>query len=196
MPTALEGLPTLANPMPDVTTDRLELRRFRSEDLDALVPVFAQREVWAYPVGRGFTADETAAFVDRQVEQWETCGVGCWIAIRRETGAVIGYLGLSVPTFLPEVLPVLEVGWRLEPAAWGQGLATEGATAALDEAFSTLGLDGVCSLPQVDNLASVRVAERLGMWRERDVPLPATEQHGSVTAAVFRITAETWPART
>ncbi len=48
-----------------------------------------------------------------------------------------------MPTFLPEILPAVEVGWRLAPAAWGKGYTTEGATAALNQAFTTLGLDRV-----------------------------------------------------
>ena len=91
----------------------------------------------------------------------------------------LGYLGLSVPTFLPEILPAVEVGWRLRPDAWGQGLATEGAGAALDEAFTTLGLDEVCSVPQADNPASIRVAERLGMRLDRQVEIPANERRGA-----------------
>ena len=89
----------------------------------------------------------------------------------------------------------MEVGWRFDPDVWGRGYATQGATAALDEAFTTLGLDEVCSLPQVDNPPSVRVAERLGLRHVRDVEIPANERRGAVTAAVFLITAEEWRAR-
>lgn len=195
MPTPAEGLPLLHAPLPDVTTARLVLRRPAPEDLDELTVVFAKPEVWRFPYGRGFTRAETEAFLLAQLDHWDTCAAGCWIAQLRESGQVLGYLGLSVPTFLPAVLPTLEVGWRLDPDAWGRGYATEGAAAALDEAFSTLGLDEVCSLPQTDNVASVRVAERLGMRHEHDVELPATDRRGAVTAAVFRTTAREWTAR-
>ena len=195
MPTPAEGLPLLHAPLPDVTTERLELRRPTLADLDALIVVFAKPEVWRFPYGRGFTREETEAFLASQIDHWDTCAAGCWIASDRESGRVLGYLGLAVPTFLPAVLPALEVGWRIDPDAWGQGYATEGASAALDQAFSTLGLDEVCSLPQTDNVASVRVAERLGMRHEHDVDLPATERRGAVTAAVFRISAAEWAAR-
>ena len=195
MPTPAEGLPLLHAPLPDVTTERLVLRRPAPDDVDELAVVFAKPEVWQYPYGRDFTRAETEAFLHAQLDHWETCAAGCWIARHRESGRLLGYLGLAVPTFLPAVLPALEVGWRLDPDAWGHGYATEGASAALDQAFSTLGLDDVCSLPQTDNVASVRVAERLGMRHEHDVDLPATDRRGAVTAAVFRITAAEWAAR-
>ncbi len=139
--------PPIAAPLGAVTTARLRLRAFCEEDLDELTPVFAKEEVWRFPHGRGFTRDETAAFLDRQVAHWEQRGFGLWAATDRVTGRMLGFVGLSVPMFLPEVLPAVEVGWRLDPDVWGRGLATEAATAAIDEAFATLQLTDVCCIP-------------------------------------------------
>jgi RimJ/RimL family protein N-acetyltransferase len=75
---------------------------------------------------------------------------------------------------------------------WGRGYATEAATAALDEAFTTLGLDEVCSLPQVDNPASCRVADRLGLRRGREILLPANERRGEVVAVLYGIDRASW----
>ncbi|MGZ6697098.1 MAG: GNAT family N-acetyltransferase, partial [Solirubrobacteraceae bacterium] len=76
--------------------------------------------------------------------------------------------GLAVPAFLPEVLPAVEVGWRLAREAWGRGIATEAARAALAEAFGPLGLASVISIVAEGNDRSVRVAEKLGMRRGAD----------------------------
>lgn len=114
------------------------------------------------------------------------------MAIERSTAAVVGFVGLSVPTFLPEVLPAVEVGWRLDPAVWGRGYATAGATAALDEAFTTLDLPEVCSICQSDNLASVRVAERVGMRLDRPVVIPANDRRGVLDAKLFVMTGGEW----
>jgi RimJ/RimL family protein N-acetyltransferase len=184
--------PAISAPLADVATARLELRRFAPGDVDALADVFAEPEVWQFPYGRGFTRDETAAFVAAQIDQYESCGLACWLATERASGRVVGYAGISVPTFMPEILPAVEVGWRFDPDVWGRGYATEAAGAALDQAFGPLGLDRVCSLPQADNTASVRVAERLGMERTRTVELPATDRRGPVTVAEFWITAGSW----
>lgn len=161
--------PPILRPLPDARTPRLDLRRFDLGDLEELAEVFAQEEVWRYPFGRGFTRAETEDFLHRQIAEWRERGFGCWIARTVEDGRVVGYVGLSVPTFLPEILPAVEVGWRFSPSVWGRGYATEGGTAALDHAFGTLGLASVCSLPQVGNPSSSRVAERLGMSLVREV---------------------------
>jgi RimJ/RimL family protein N-acetyltransferase len=184
--------PPTAGPLPDVTTDRLDLRRFRPGDEAVLAPVFAKPEVWRFPYGRGCTPEETATFVATQVAHWDACGLGCWLARDREGGRAVGFVGLSIPTFLPEVLPAVEVGWRFDPDVWGRGYATEGATAALHQAFTALGLGEVCSLPQADNPASVRVAERLGLRAVRTVTLPATDRRGAVEAVLFSVTATEW----
>jgi len=55
------------------------------------------------------------------------------------TDRLIGYIGISVPTFLPDILPAVEVGWRFDPEAWGRGYASEGAREVLIPANSRRG---------------------------------------------------------
>ena len=182
------SLPSLrvSAPLRDVFTERLELRRLRAADLSELTRIFAVLEVWQYPYGRGLTPDETETFLTGQIEAWESLGFGLWLASERASGRVVGFVGLSVPTFLPEILPAVEVGWRLHPEAWGRGLASEGARAALREGFETLGLEEICSVPQADNAASVRVCERIGMDFVRTVEIPANDRRGALEARLYR----------
>jgi RimJ/RimL family protein N-acetyltransferase len=184
--------PTINAPLREMETSRLALRRFRPDDLDALADVFAKPDVWRFPYGRAFTQEETAAFIDAQMTEWRDCGFGCWLAAEKATGRVIGYVGISVPHFLPEILPAVEVGWRLDPDVWGRGYASEGAAAALDEAFGALGLDQVCSAPQTENLRSCRVCDRLGMRFERVVRLTPTQKRGAVDISLHWITRDQW----
>jgi RimJ/RimL family protein N-acetyltransferase len=128
------------------------------------------------------------------MDAWDSCGFGLWLAIERATSRTIGYVGISVPTFLPEVLPAVEIGWRLDPAAWGMGYASEGARAALDESFTTLALEEVCSVPQVGNPKSSRVCERLGMRLERIVSIPANARRGEVQGLLYKMTRAEWLA--
>lgn len=114
------------------------------------------------------------------------------MAEHREDQRIIGYVGLSVPMFLPEILPAAEVGWRLDPAYWGRGLATEGARAALHEGFITLGLGEIVSVPQARNPPSARVCERLGMHLDNEVTIPANERRGELAAVLYRITRRQW----
>jgi RimJ/RimL family protein N-acetyltransferase len=187
--------PPIASSLPDVTTERLHLRRLRRDDLDALAPVFAKVEVWRFPYGRGFTRAETDAFLSVQVDAWDRYGFGLWLACLRGTGDVLGFVGISIPTFLPEILPAIEVGWRLDPVAWGNGYATEGARAALAESFQTLRLTEVVSVPQSDNPPSVRVCERLGMRFEREVVIPADSRRGALRGSLFRMSRHEWAAQ-
>lgn len=177
-------------------TERLVLERFRPQDEDELATVFAKPAVWRFPYGRGLSREETVQFLRSQIEHWETFGFGCWVARDAATGWIVGYVGLSVPAFLPEILPAVEVGWRFDPDVWGRGLASEGALAALRAAFDILGLDRVCSVPQAENPASVRVAERIGMTFSRVVEISATDRRGPVLGSLFFVTADEWRSQT
>ena len=69
----------------------------------------------------------------------------------------------AVPN-LPQ--PAVEIGWRLASAHWGRGLATEGARAVLDYAFTTLKLSEVVAIAAAANTPSRRVMEKIGMARQ------------------------------
>lgn len=94
--------------------------------------------------------------------------------------------------FLPKILPAVEVGWRFDPAFWGQGFASEGARAALHEGFTTLGLTEICSLPQSENPRSFAVCERIGMTFQRTVDCPATDRRGGVEARMHTMSNTEW----
>jgi RimJ/RimL family protein N-acetyltransferase len=187
--------PPIKQPLGAVTTERMHLRPFTRNDRDQLAVVFAKPEVWRFPYGRGFTRDESDAFVESMVADWERFGFCCWIAELLGDNQIIGYVGLSVPKFLPEILPAVEVGWRFDPDYWGQGLATEGANAALREGFTTMGLREICSLPQSTNLPSSRVCERLGMQFDRLIMCPATDRRGAVEVRMYTLAADEWESR-
>ena len=172
------------------------LRPFEESDLDGLDDVFSNAEVWQFPYGRAFTREETSRFLNAQLAEWEECGFGCWIAVLKSTQAPIGYVGLSVPMFLPEILPAVEVGWRFDPAVWGQGLATEGARAALEQGFTTLGLSEICSLPQSANPRSFAVCERIGMTFRKTVDCPATDRRRGVQARMYTMSCDEWTQMT
>ena len=184
--------PPISARLPEITTERLRLREFRATDTEPLAAVFAKREVWEFPHGRGFTFEETETFIANQRAHWEACNFGLWVAVERSTDRAIGYVGLAVPMFLPEILPAVEVGWRFDPDVWGRGYASEAARAGLHQAFTTLGLPEVCSVPQVENTASVRVAERIGMRRDRVATIPANERRGAVQGLLFWMTVDEW----
>jgi len=172
----------------DILTPRLRLRPWREADLSELLELFATPEVWHFPLRRGFTNDETRSFLSRMMEQHDA-GIPCPFAAEdRRSSQLVGYIGLSVPHFLPEVMPSVEIGWRLGPIHWGQGLATEGARAVLAYAFETLELDELISIYEPSNESSGRVMQRIGMRFDRDTTYP----DGGPPLRIYRLTRHAW----
>jgi RimJ/RimL family protein N-acetyltransferase len=87
--------------------------------------------------------------------------------VLKESGLLIGDCGLE----RMEVggVPEVELGYDLRSDHWGQGLATEAASAVRGFAFNALGLPRLVSLIRPSNAASCRVAEKIGMQREREI---------------------------
>ncbi|GAA0584637.1 GNAT family N-acetyltransferase [Paractinoplanes ferrugineus] len=166
-----------------IETDRLRLRRWRDDDLDALAAINADPEVMRYILD-GAVRDraQSADSLARMMRDWDERGFGLFAVERRDTGALLGWAGLAVPEFLPEVLPAVEIGWRLARPAWGRGYATEAAAAALRFAFEEHGLDRVISIRHVDNERSRRVMEKLGLTHEFDTVVPGHDQPVAVHA--------------
>lgn len=112
--------PAILAPLGDAVTERLQLDRVVPGDAEALAPVFAHPAVWEFPFGRGMDAEWSAGFVARAADHWERFGFGLWVVRTTVGQEVIGYLGLSMPAFLPELvpadrMPAVEIGWRLHP---------------------------------------------------------------------------------
>lgn len=171
---------TVAGDGPELETERLRLRQGRDDDLDAYAALCADPEVmrWLGASGTPLTRDESAVQLDAFRRHWIDEGFGLWCAAPKATDECIGFIGLAIPRFLPEVLPCVEIGWRLARASWGRGLATEGARAALDFGFGTVGLDRIVSVARPENRASWNVMEKLGMAVERRTVHP--EHHFDV----------------
>jgi RimJ/RimL family protein N-acetyltransferase len=164
---------------PSLETERLLLRPWRpAEDLDALAALNADPAVmrWVTP-NRPLRREETADFLDWAVRHWDEHGFGLWAVVPRDEGAgCIGFAGLAIPSFLPAILPAVEVGWRLAPAWWGRGLATEAARASVAFGFERLGLRLIVSVVDARNERSLRVAEKLGMRPGPDRLHPVTRR--------------------
>jgi RimJ/RimL family protein N-acetyltransferase len=148
--------------IPVLTTERLLLRPFVHEDLVALSAIHAEESFWWYPLRSGMTADQTAGWLVRSIERYESDGFGIEALVDRASGDLIGWAGLAVPHFLPEILPAVEVGWRLSEPFRGRGLATEAGQAAVDWGFTVGGLDRIVSIYEPENIPSGRVMEHLG----------------------------------
>jgi ribosomal-protein-alanine N-acetyltransferase len=146
-------------------TARLRLRPFVSGDLAAHGRIYADPEVTRYLAGgpyRGDAARERSErTVRRFVDHWAARGFGVWAVLERQSGAFLGQCGLNTIDETGET----EILWALDRAAWGRGLATEAAAAALRWAFAVAALPAVIAVAAPANVASHRVMEKIGMHR-------------------------------
>jgi RimJ/RimL family protein N-acetyltransferase len=159
-------------------TARLVLRTWRADDLEPFVALNADARVMAH-VGtrRALNRDDSERLLAQITRHWDEHGYGLWAVERRAEGtAPIGFVGLAVPSFLPAVLPAVEVGWRLAAAWWGRGYATEAARASVECAWAALHLQRLVSIIHPANERSLRVAAKLGMRGGRDRRLPGTSE--------------------
>ncbi len=145
-----------------IETSRLILRPWRNEDLSPYARICADPEVMRYLSGT-MTRDQAAEQMERWRRHWEERGFGVWAVEEKSSGTFIGFIGLLYHEEWPEGEHKTEVGWRLDRSLWGRGLATEGARASLHYGFEELGLERIISIAVPENVASLRVMEKLGM---------------------------------
>lgn len=172
--------------MDSLETSRLILRSFREDDLDVLAKLFANPDFMRFSLGV-HTREQTSAFLNKIIN-WDRQGLLSLFAVElKEERAMLGYCGFYHHP--PEVTPDIEIGYRLHPDYWNRGLITEGACAVRDRAFRDLQLPGVISLVSPENIASRRVAEKMGMTLERQITF-----RGFLTN-VFSLSRQDWSAR-
>jgi RimJ/RimL family protein N-acetyltransferase len=157
---------------PTLRTERLVLRPLTLDDLDDLAALHAQESFWHYPFGRGQSRQETENFIKGNIRRYSDPGIAVSAVVVAGTGELAGWAGLSIPTFLPEILPAVEVGWRLGEQYRGRGYATEAGAAWVRYGFEQLGLDRIVSIYEPDNVASGAVMRRLGFSFERAIKHP------------------------
>ena len=151
--------------MSAIETDRLVLRNWREEDRQAFFDMNSDPEVMRF-FERTRSRTEADALLDRFAEEIDRDGYGFWAVELRSAGQVIGFTGLRDIEFDVPFTPSLEIGWRLLTAHWGNGYASEAASACLAYGFEQMGLAEIVSFAVTQNWASRRVMERIGMRRE------------------------------
>jgi RimJ/RimL family protein N-acetyltransferase/ribosomal protein S18 acetylase RimI-like enzyme len=152
---------------PRLRTERLLLREFRPDDVAPHAEMSADPETQRF-LGGVKAPYEAFANLATHAGHWALRGYGSWVVERVQDGAFLGRVGL----WHPEGWPGCEVGWKLAPAAQGRGYATEAARAAVGWAWTARGFDELSSMIVAENVASARVAERLGEVNTGPVELP------------------------
>jgi RimJ/RimL family protein N-acetyltransferase len=177
-------------------TQRLAFRVWRAEHRPAFAAMNADAEVMRhFPALQ--TEAQSNASVDAWLEHFAQRRFGNWAVERLDTGAFIGFIGLNVPRRVLPFSPCVEVGWRLQRSAWGQGFATEGALACLRVGFETLGQDRIVSFTALGNTRSIAVMQRIGLHDAHAVfDHPALPPgHALRPHCLYTLTREQWLRR-
>jgi RimJ/RimL family protein N-acetyltransferase len=142
-----------------LVTERLELRSFTAEDVDAMHRLYEDAAVMRF-VGHGplRRRSETESMLRRYIEHERRHGFSFWAVVERESGEVVGDAGL-----FSTGPGAVEVGYTLAQDRWGRGYGTEAARACVDAAFDRFGFDEVVAVIDPGNDASKHVVEKLGM---------------------------------
>jgi [ribosomal protein S5]-alanine N-acetyltransferase len=151
-------------PTPTLHTTRLLLRPFTEAGTDAIYTLMSNVHVLRYwdapPWSERAQAERFIANCKRMAQEES----GVRLAIERTTDLMfIGWCGFF--RWNPEYRSA-GIGYCFDEPAWGQGFATEAASAVLQWAFDTLDLNRVQSETDTRNIASARVLEKLGFVRE------------------------------
>ncbi|APW36691.1 hypothetical protein RD110_05365 [Rhodoferax koreense] len=152
-------------------TPRLRLEPITDQHLDGIHAMNQLPEVMRYIGGQPETFEQTAAWIADAQRCWAAWGTSWWAFIEPTSGRAAG-AGCVKYARREDELPAdldslrcnpLEIGWRLHPDFWRQGLASEAALCMADFAFDNLAAPELIAVRHPDNLASARVMDRLGM---------------------------------
>lgn len=151
-------------PKIEIETERLRLRQFTMDDLDALAAMFANPQVMKFlglncqPVPR----EETETALASMIRHWEQYGFGRWAVVLKENDKLIGCAGLRSYEGTAELVYLLD-----EPF-WGKGLATEIAHACLKYGFEEHNFARIIALTRPGNAASRHILDKIGMRFEKE----------------------------
>ncbi|WP_454785482.1 GNAT family N-acetyltransferase [Legionella sp. WA2024007413] len=145
-----------------IETERIFLRPFCIEDIERFAEICANPNVMRYiGDGKPVSRDVIAEKIPEWIELYKKQKYGLMGLVMKETDELIGFCG-----FIHQAVDeseYIELGYRLDEAYWGKGIATEAAVAVRDYAFNVLGIPMLISIINHKNEASKRVAKKVGM---------------------------------
>lgn len=144
-----------------ITTERLVLRRPKSSDAAAKFeyghdPEVARYMDWPLTENLG----DAAASIERAVSGWESGDEYAWVITVKPDDRAVGNVACRVRDH------AVDLGFVIGRSSWGRGYATEAAKAVLDWAATLEGVVRIWATCDVENTASIRVLEKIGMSQE------------------------------
>ena len=164
-------------------TQRLKFRRYRLDDLDELIEMRTDPDVYRYLGGtERQNPVEIAKRLNFYMECYEKLGFGMCAMIWKETGENIGGSGLQPLEDTGEI----EVGYSLKKRFWRMGIGFECAQGWLDYGFRTAGLERIVAVADAANTGSWRIMEKCGMTFEK------VEKHYNMECKFYAISKPAW----
>lgn len=155
-----------------IETPRLILREWRESDFQPFYQMNSDERTMEFFL-KPLTEEESLTFYRRIQEEFAIRGYGLYAVERKDNHEFIGFTGFHRFVYDVDFAPGVEIGWRLRPEAWGNGFATEAATACLEYAKRELDFKEVFSFTSLPNKRSERVMQKIGLKfvKEFDHPL-------------------------
>ena len=180
---------------PTLETERLILRAFRKEDLDAHAATLGDEEVMRHIGGKPMNREDSWRRLLSGIGMWSTMGMGPWAVEQKSDGRMVGHCGFFQfeREMSPSILGEPEMGWIFDRSVHGQGIAFEACSAALEWAENALPVESYPAIIDFDNAPSMKLAERLGFVRQgdatyRDAPIAFFRRPGRLPAAAAATT--------
>jgi ribosomal-protein-alanine N-acetyltransferase len=147
-------------PIPTIRTGRVVLRPFVDDDAEPLFRILSEPGVLRYfPSSKPPPLERVKKIIEGHKRHWSENGFGWWAAADRTDDRLIGWCGLG----LLEETDEIEIKYLFGPSHWGRGIATEAASVCIDYAFREAALEEIIGLTHVENIASQRVLEKIGL---------------------------------
>jgi RimJ/RimL family protein N-acetyltransferase len=150
---------------PVLETERLFLRMLRESDFEEYAAIHTDADVTRFTARAHLDRMDSWRHLAMIVGHWQLRGYGFWGVFEKASQSLVGRVGFHYP----DGWPAFELGWTMGKASWGKGYAPEAARACLDYAFDVMKHEHVISLIDPLNVASIRVAEKIGETLEGDV---------------------------
>ena len=130
---------------PELDTRRLRLRPLATADLEPLSRLQQNPQMMRFMAdGHVHDREETEVWLRWHIDLWDHDGFSLFAVDLKPEMHLIGWIGPALPHWFPEMMPTPEIGWFIDRAHWGQGLATEGAGKSCDSPSTMWGSTG-CS---------------------------------------------------
>jgi len=156
------------NSMIVIETPRLILRHLTLDDVGDLAAIYADPVVMKYFPSLQ-THEETKAKLEQTIDIYQQHGFGLWATIYKSDRKLIGRCGLILQLINGQ--QEIEIGYLIAKEYWHQGLATEAAKAIKDYGFEKIGTNRLISLISPENIASQKVALKVGLTYEKDTTM-------------------------